>query len=75
MGRIRYKTSAYHQALQRFQAVYWRELLRQTKGNVALASRHAGLNRTHVHRLLIGCGLRTKGGRHVGRWGGLHDHD
>lgn len=74
------KTSAYHQALIRFKTFYWLELLRQTDGNIALASRHAGVNRTHVHKLLIACGIERTSGRRAGKpwhgdWGDLHDRE
>lgn len=48
---------------------YLKAALKAANGNVTRAAKACGLNRTHMHRLVVELGLAPKGGsRHYGRW-------
>lgn len=47
----------YHEALQRFQLRYFSEALHRCKGNMAMAARESGMDRSQFFRKLVSLGL------------------
>jgi hypothetical protein len=43
----------YHEELRAFKVSYWKKILRQAGGNITLAAKMAGVNRTHMHRIVL----------------------
>lgn len=59
----------YHEYIKLCRKAYLRAALDAANGNVTRAADACGLNRTHMHRLVVELGLAPKGGhRHYGRW-------
>jgi hypothetical protein len=50
----------YQQELKAFKIAYWKKILSESKGNVSLAAKISGTNRTHVHRIIIQFDLKPQ---------------
>lgn len=64
----------YLQALQEYKLAYWTWLMAKAGGNVSLAAKLAGLNRTHVYKLVHSLNIAVCP-RHVGNWGDLSNDE